>query len=590
MSKVEITKRIEIVVSAVVISFFVWFLVNQGWKIRWDVPWIYEGRDDFLHEMIIKKAVNWQNIWTDEHLGYPFTQEMYGFPLVAFCSVWIGRIVGLFTKNYAIATNIYLLFCILFASGSFAYVANTLKVSNKAAILGGILFSFSQYSFSHNAHFAAICYGSVPLICLLCYYVYSGCYTSNRRFVGKCLIICYIAACADPFYAFFGCFLILVCSLGALLCKEIKNFFLGIKFIFAIVISMCINLYPCIVYALNNSSNNAERTANEAFYWGLKLIALVTPLYDKHPFSWIREKYIQNGLPTGENISNYLGIFAIIGFIAIMLFTIALYYRGELKEQKNTCTWKFISLLNMFALLLGVSGGIGLAFAVLVTPQVRTYNRIFVFIYFCSMIAAMLLLDFVYTQHFAKMKVGILAVIGLGIIMIHCIDIQILRAVPDYEKSETQYEADSDFINDIETSVGSGGKILVLPWLTFPENRTETDLTNYLSPLSGWFHSENLYWSIGILQGSGEDIILKDRYDTDNIDDILKHAIEDNFDGIYIALDAYKNPSEIINGLQNKTGVYPMYNKEQDACFFNIQHIAEESETNQVYIIPQKGF
>lgn len=584
--------KIRKILIPAILTFLIWFIINQGWKIDFSKPIVYWGGDDFLHNMVIKKAVLGKDIWTDEHLGYPFRQQMYGFPLIPFMGVWIGYIVGLFTDNYAIATNIYIISMIVMAAVSFSYVAEKLKITKMNAVLGGIMFAFCQYAAIHgSSHFTALCYWTIPLFVLLCYYVYTGDYSDTKYWKIQVILICYLGASSDPFYAFFACFFLLICALAAVLKGNIKNFCLGIKFILGIVVSMIFNLFPSIANTIcyGSLTESVNRTASEAITWGLKLVTLVMPFNGDHILSGLTQKYIKEGLPTGENICNYLGIFGIIGFVLLVISLIEKEWIKQVLGIKEA-QFYFIVVMNLFAILLGVSGGIGTAFAVLVTPAVRVYNRISIYIYFFSILSVLFIADRYIIKGGLRLEKKYI-VVATVIVIVHLLDMQVYKMVLDYSEMNEQYEEDYELTVKIEESIGREGRVLQLPYLSFPENYTESGKGNYLKSLNGWFHSNSLYWSGGALQGTPADSILRERYSIKNMDEIVLYALQDSYDGIYVDTAAYVNAESIIADLERITGQTPIMNKSGSVYFFNIQSLKrDEIHTSKVYLYTGTGF
>ena len=77
-----------------------------------------------------------------------------------------------------------------------------------------------------------------------------------------------------------------------------------------------------------------------------------------------------------ENITEYLGIAAIVGFF-ILMFALFMNRESALKKRLG-----LLSELNVMLLLLGTTSGLGTIIAFLITDKIRGYNRISIFITF----------------------------------------------------------------------------------------------------------------------------------------------------------------------------------------------------------------
>jgi|GEM_PF-3391646 len=578
---------LKFIVIPVFLITVLWFLVFKGWQLDFSVPVIYDGRDDFLHCSYIKKAIiSDYRIWENNHLGFPFHHQVYAFPLLPFTAIFFSYIVGIFTDNFGLVTNLYIISTYVLSGLTFIYVCKKFKITYNLSLLGCILYSFCQFHYLHSWHMTAISYFMVPLFVLLCYYVYSGKYKMNYKFVLFCLLVCYIGASADPFYAFFACFLLLVCSLRALGEDRIKDLFLGFFFIISIASSMLINLLPSILFQLQNpNGEKVTRLALDASNFGLKFITLIIPAISGHPLTFIKNMYLRNGFKFDENLDNYLGVYAICGFIVLILYLISYKKLNQLLHEKAEYI-QFLSIINLFSLMLGVAGGVGLAFAILVTAQVRTYNRIFVFIYFCSLVTFLILIEKFYEKYVKSIQIAIIILL----ITIHLYDIQTRKMDYNYAERNEMFYSDKNLVIATEKSIGSNGAVLNLPYLPFPENVTDTGKTNYLRQMNGWFHSNSLYWSVGLMYGSIEDKVMNVRYNASTYEEILNNAIIDGFDGILIDKNACNNDNDLVEAFQHLIGKEPLISQDESQYFFNIQGIDQSNIKPSLTLVTGAGF
>src|SRR6188474_1020876 len=105
----------------------------------------------------------------------------------------------------------------------------------------------------------------------------------------------------------------------------------------------------------------------------------------------------------------------------------------------------------MVAVLLGMIGGFGSLFALAITPQIRTYNRISVFIAFFSLIPIGLLIDTLLRKVQASQRRKVVLLLILGIALVIGILDQTGRSFkPNYVWTKSEYIKDEEFVRQIE--------------------------------------------------------------------------------------------------------------------------------------------
>ena len=127
----------------------------------------------------------------------------------------------------------------------------------------------------------------------------------------------------------------------------------------------------------------------ETEMYGLKIIMLFRPL-STHGISLFEKAidiYDSNTTFLNENITEYLGIAAIVGFF-ILMFALFMNRESALKKRLG-----LLSELNVMLLLLGTTSGLGTIIAFLITDKIRGYNRISIFIEYCCLLGLTLILN-----------------------------------------------------------------------------------------------------------------------------------------------------------------------------------------------------
>src|SRR5205807_10341962 len=136
--------------------------------------------------------------------------------------------------------------------------------------------------------------------------------------------------------------------------------------------------------------------------------------------------------------------------------------------------------LNGAALLLGTLGGFGSLFFVFVSAQIRSYNRISVFIAFFSLLAIALVLDRFWTRGAKTIRNRGLMTAGFcALLMFGILDQTSRHYVPPYQAIKAEFESDDKFVKEIEALMPTGAMIFQLPYFPFPEHGPVQRMQDY---------------------------------------------------------------------------------------------------------------
>src|SRR5205814_2292803 len=113
----------------------------------------------------------------------------------------------------------------------------------------------------------------------------------------------------------------------------------------------------------------------------------------------------------------------------------------------------------------------GSLFGLLVSPQIRAYNRISIFIAFFSFFAVALLLDKLgrKCEGSTRRRLGFQALLAV-LLALGIADQTTWLLVPQYTPLKTAYQQEKEYVRRVEASVPSGAMIFQLPYTAFPEH------------------------------------------------------------------------------------------------------------------------
>ena len=377
-------------------------------------------------------------------------------------------------------------------------------------------------------------------------------------------IISCILLSTTSYYAFFSCFFLIIAGIKASIGKmKIYPLIVSIALILIISTGFFINLLPSIFYRYHNGENMelSHRIPVEAEMNGMKIVQLLLPVKE-HRVSFLSDfkRRYDSSTTFSETDCSTLGVIGSAGFLILlgMLFGRTAKYNGDLKSS--------LSALNAAAVLLGTVGGFGSIFALIISPLIRSYNRISIYIAFFSIFIVILLFE----EYLKKIKsksviYGFLCLILFIGIMDQTTD----NYAPPYETIKREYINDSEFIAKIEASLPQDAMIFQLPYVAFPENPPVYKMTDY-SLFKGYLHSKRLRWSYGAMKGREGDLWQKE-VAAKSPEEFIKAISLAGFSGVYLDCNGYPDMgSEMKRNLSDLLGIEPIISANKRLAFFNI--------------------
>lgn len=538
---------------AIIICLVTIILVLRLWKADFKVPFSYAG-DGLLSGAFVKGTMD--NSWflKNKFLGAPFISNWSDFPVADNFHLLIIKIITLFFKDYGTALNIFFILTFLFTMITSLYVFRYFKISYIISLIGSLLYTFIPFHLLRGEmHLFLSAYYMIPLIVLIFVWIIEGkeiFFQSGEGVKTKVnfksytaifsIIVCILVSSTGVYYAFFSCFFIFIATLiSAIKKKKIFTVIEGIILISIIGLGVLANISPSIYIQHTQGINIevAKRNPSEADYYGLKIAQLILP-NASHGInivsSWLNE---YTKFPLKNEGSEYLGIFGVIGFVLLLIYIFV-----DLTNNKELELIKSLSKLNMAAIILGTIGGIGSLFALIISPQIRGYNRISIFIGFFAILSLGKLLHFL--GKWIKKKT-IKTVFYIIIILIGAISLKeqtnSIFSV-NFESIKQEYTNDDKFIKTIEVSLPENSMIFQFPYVPFPENPDVNKMGDY-ELFKGYLHSNNLRWSYGAMKGRQADLWQRNESNKP-INEFIQDISFAGFNGIYIDRYGYDEKTD----------------------------------------------
>lgn len=583
-------------VIAICFLVLIWTLRLERTDLR--IPLTYQG-DALFYHLVVKGVVD--NGWFQSNplLGMPYGLDLRDVPTsdnnLYFVLI---KLISLFTSNYALILNLFYLIGFFLTVVIAFYVLRQFGISYFPAALCSLLYTFLPYHFVRGEHHLFLsAYFLVPLMVMMILWVcmeeiiptdeQSGKLRLNLRQpkLLASLVICLLISAAGFYYAFFTAFFLFIAGLIVVLRRRnLRSMLVPGALAALIVVGTVFNLLPSLMSAyFYGTTPIVQRHAADADIYGLKIAQLIMPITG-HRLAWLREikENYNLRLLVNESDTAALGIVGAVGFlILIWWLLIRKPDVSRMKETGSNGLLNHLSLLNATGILLGTIGGLGSIVAFFITPQIRAYNRVSIFIAFFSFIAVALLLDRVrerYATTQARRIIFCEAVVLL--LAIGIIDQRSHNYIPDYSRLKNEFRHDAEFVKKIQSALPEEAMIFQLPVVSFPENPRVNRMTDY-DLVKGYLHGTRLRWSYGAIKGRENDAW--QRWVTGKpAPDMVGTLAQAGFGGIYVDRFGYvDNGAKVETDLAGVIGKPPIVSENGRLTFFNMtefeRHMREQS-------------
>ena len=578
---------------AVVLCLVIVTFVMRLWRANPSTPFEYGG-DALFHGMVIKGIID--NGWylRNNFIGMPGGAELFYFPMADNLHFLLIKLFTLFSSDYALIFNFYFLLTFPLTTISSLYVFRHFNISYLLAVMGSLLYTFLPYHFFRNQHHLVLAgYYIVPLMVMVLLWVLSGKLLASgsdnnksrrlnlrgKPFIASIVICLLIASGGLGYYAFFACFFLTVAGVAATLYwKSIRHLIVSLILMAVVFSGFVINLVPNMIYIRSQGeSRTVKRGTGEAEAYGLKITQLLLPI-DGHRIPMLarlKDRYNSAAPLVNENRNATLGLVGSIGFLTLLGWLLFWKPAAGAKEEEGNETralLSHLSLLNIAGVLLATVGGFASLFALLISPQMRSYNRVSVYLAFFSLFAVVLLLEEFLRRRASSGRAWTIFHASLGLILLLGILDQTgngVYFVPHYAAFSSEDASDADFVKRIEATMPGGAMIFELPYVEFPENPPVNLMQDY-EHFRPYLHSKNLRWSYGTIKGRENDRWQKLTAHLPP-DQFLETISLAGFSGVYVDRKGYPdNGAEMEAKLANLLDTKPLVSANGQMVFFDM--------------------
>lgn len=489
-------------------------VVLRLWQASLHVPFVYSG-DGLQHAAMVKGTLDHGWYLTNSDIGAPRGQNLAEYPWEPAASVDLTALnaLGLGTSDPAVVANLFFLLMFPVVALTAYLVLRRLCVSPAVAVLCAVLYANLPYHFLRGeGHIFLSAYYAVPVACYLVLGV-----LEERALFGPTLLsrttlatvgLCLLVGTGGVYYAAFTIVLLLGATAFAFLVgRRARTLVAGGACVLAIGVVVAVQLVPVLVHRLRHGTLAAsDRSPFHSEFYGLKLTDLVLPL-QSHRLGFLgdvtREYAATTPLPSEGGPT--LGGAATLGLLALVVAALGTVLSGG-SWRPRTPLMRYASFAALFAFLVATTGGVSALIAYLVTPQIRVWARMSIFIAFFALAAVALGLDALRTR-LAGFRRGrpVFAGVLAAVLVLGLLDQTSSAFVPPYAAIAEQQRSDRAFVREIERALPAQALVYQLPYLSFPEVVSPPGRMTDYEPFRLYLVSTRLRWSYGAVRDGPAD-------------------------------------------------------------------------------------
>jgi phosphoglycerol transferase len=166
---------------------------------------------------------------------------------------------------------------------------------------------------------------------------------------------------------------------------------------------------------------------------------------------------------------------------------------------------RVFGVATIVAIIVGATSGISLIIAGIGLSEIRSWNRVSIFIGFFSLATVAFGIDWL-RRHLPdrawRTPVTIAALALL--VLVGILDQVAPTVVPDYKAAQQRFDSDETFFTKVERDLPKGSAVFNLPYQFFPESGIVNGIGPY-DQVRGFLHTDGLKWSWGGVVGTDAD-------------------------------------------------------------------------------------
>jgi phosphoglycerol transferase len=449
-------------------------------------------------------------------IGAPFGSDIVDWPIGVSLPFAFTTLVVKATGQAGLALNLLWLAATALGAASAAWALRRLGHAADLALVLGIAYAFLPCGFYRNVGQADLVYPLVPLLALASLRACGS--GAPRPEAGERWLTraaCVGQGLSSPCYSLFATWLVLCgAALGWLSTRQWARLRSAAIVLALLVAGAAIPVVPTAVYRAEHGRNERlqPRLAAEADALGLSLRQVLLPI-DDHPLpAWrgVASRMQAAFRDDAENATARLGTLGSLGFVLLIGVVFARgagRAAGRAQAGAGDDALGPAAALTLAAVLLAQVGGLGSLWSAVVSPDVRGYNRIVVFLAFYALHAVGVLLERPLDALRRLRLGGLLCAVALSALLALVVADQVPRAYLATQRWSTaaRFAEDAAFVSAVEARLPAGAMVFQLPHATIPLDLASRPPMEPYDPARAFIHSRRLRRSWGSLIGRAGD-------------------------------------------------------------------------------------
>lgn len=599
------TGNVRVLLEALVVAAFACVfatLIYHLWDGPLHLPVAYLNRDLNQTQMTIKTIVQTGWILHNPHLGAPYGQVNYDFPQGGESLQYvIIRILALFTSSTGLIINLYYFGGFGLLAGVTYLVLRHLRFGPVVSAVVALPYAFLPlHLYQNEAHITRTTYLSVPLGVLLLTWVTSWrerflvdpavlSWRANLRWrrIVAALVICLVVGSWETMATAFTLLLLaLTAVLGAIRWHDPRRLVVGLVGLAGVGIGFLIVSFPSLWYWHTHGKNlvAGKRIVAEAELYGLKLNAMILPSGGgRFHFMNVIAAKSQAGSPVPSEGGQSINLIFTLGFLGAVYAAVAGVRRaranGAFDWRPGTNRESLRELLGMntiLAVLFGTIAGFSTILALIGFGQVRTWDRIVLFIAFFALLQVAIWLErfssWARTRFrdspFTRPALGIAAVL----ILLGALYDGPRVSHPKFGDIVAQWANDTATVAAIERTMPAGTNVMQVPTFVYPEAAPPGNMLDY-DPLRPFLADEKgaLNWSYGSIKGRPDGDWQEKLTDSDSVVADLPALLGMGFTGLWVDTFGYVKDPTGPTKIAQAVGVPPIVSPDGRFQFYDLR-------------------
>jgi len=461
--------------------------------------------------MQIKNVLDHGWYGNSHNVGAPFGQDASWYPHADQLHLLLVRLIGFASDNPFTVGAVYFFLGFPLAALSMYWLARQRGLNRVGSVVAGVLFSVLPGHQMKYGHLWLASYWVVPLGMWLVLRAalgeplfrlkVNGLDATQRRsalrlnLTSAFCVVC--IAIGGIYYSAFTLLLLAVTLVVRLVATRDRRSVARAALLPVAVGTVSLAAVVSIVAGQDKStlvSMPSVRGFFESEQAAGKLMDLILPWFYHRveALQYLTRGYNRLTTATGEQPA--LGFIALAGVVAVLVIMLSTMIPDRVKPPHPELG--ILGLLSVVALSFYSIGGLGSFVALFVTPQIRTWSRIYVIIALFGLLAVGHWVSVLSRRNRIQ---GMLCASAL--LLIGMLDQTNPAMAPDYQNVRTEVASLTTFTRSLESKVGPGCSVFQLPIVPFPENPPVHDMTDY-AHFRPSLVSSSLSWSYGAIKGT----------------------------------------------------------------------------------------